>query len=410
MKSRALQNPSAGPSALGKDLAEPLVILVDSNDLRIVDPEPAQPTNERRLVELESENDSTPAPLSGAKGKGRAEDLIAKLPATAPISALEPEPAVQPRVSPVDLDAMAVDQVLSSPGHTDSQQTQSSNGHDPRLVGAETQALLEEFAQARQAAKHDSPATHHNRSPHIHHAATRIEEQHVRSTSALDAQSPGSRIRSPQIHTPARPAHDLIRTRHSLPASTINLPPRHSGTTRMSIPLRLEFDFRGVTVGEGRGRERYETPSPMRNRSLLRDEIITNASKRRRALEKSAPNGKRERNSPDKVYVSTSIPAPQSTPSTSPQPNSNPVSNEIRSNLPALTPAERTDRILAGQQLILAVRDQYKARISSLSGKYKVKPTELYKVVNEMPRSGGRLAAQVYWADVEEGLRRHFGY
>ena len=63
---------------------------------------------------------------------------------------------------------------------------------------------------------------------------------------------------------------------------------------------------------------------------------------------------------------------------------------------------ERTDRILAAQQ-VLAKKKQYRRRISSLSEKYGVRPTELFRLVTEMPK-------QMYWLDVEKGLRKHYGY
>ena len=168
----------------------------------------------------------------------------------------------------------------------------------------------------------------------------------------------------------------------------------------MSIPLRLELDLHGVTAGDRR--LQYETPSLERNRSLLRDEIMSSVSKRRRILERAAQRGRQT--SPDKVYVSTSILPARSTPDTSPRPHRG------RSPSPLLSPAERTDRILSGQQLVLTIKEQYRARISAFSEKYGVRPTELFRVVNEMPKGRISKGGQVYWLDVEEGLKRHYGY
>lgn len=347
-------------------------------------------TGKRKLVDSDSDHDPAPIQAARSKGKGRAQDLSDKLPPNGVAAESQAEPAFQSPLPRLEADDAAVDRASAS--LEESQNTISSNGHDPRLVGAKTQAVLEAFAHARPAVSHGSPG--------MRRARVRMSEQPVASRSYTEARSPQIQQRSPYVRSPVRPATELIRTRHSMPPQAIDRPPGQSGTTRMSIPLRLGFDFRGVTAGEGQ--TRYETPSPGRNRSLLRDEIVSSASKRRRALERAAQRG--ARSSPDKVYVSTAIPAARSTPDPGIRPHRG------RSPSPPLSPAQKTERILAGQELIRAVKDQYRARISGLSEKYGVRPTELFRVVNEMPKSRGGAGSQVYWLDVEEGLRRHFGF
>jgi len=390
---RELEDPAAGPSTQVRDQAAPPVEAV-TIDIPTADVTDTSRPGKRKLVYSESEAETVPVRPAIGKGKGRAQDPIGKRPANGTGTPSETAPAVESLRPRPDSDGAVVDGALA--GLEQSQESKRSKGHDHRLAGAETQAVLDEYASARATALHGSPTK-----------VARMGDPPAASISYLDDRSQRTpQTRSPRIRSLLRPASELIHARQSLPPQAGEISPRRSGATRMSIPLRLEFDFRGVTT-EGI-EARYGTPSPSRNRSLLRDEIVSSASKRRRALDKAARKGRHS--SPDTVYVSTSIPAARFTPDPPIHSPHSPRSPRARSPSPILSPAQRSDRILAGQQLVLAVREQYRARISGLSETYRVRPTELFRIVNEMPKSRGGAGSQVYWLDVEEGLRRHYGY
>ena len=405
---------SAGPSNTRQRAASPLQAV--DLDVVVAEQRPAAAIGKRKLVESESEGEApNPKPAARASTTGRkepAQDLIAELPTPdAPPSvndagALDSlrahlEPAKSTNFDPDDA---AVDQVLLG---NESLPDRDSSRHE-RLAGPETLAILSDFAQARASAQHpDSPATRQQPvhveqpirlSPNPARTASMPRSPQKRPRTEVKATHPSPR----GTRSPVRPAAELIRSRHSLHDRVADASPRQTGMTRMSIPVRLEFDFRGVTAddpGSSREAARFETPSPAGSRSLLREEIMSNASKRRHALNRGI-----HKSSPDTVYVSTTIPPLRATPDEARR------LHRPRSPSPVLSHAQRSDQILAGQQLVLAVKDQYRARISDLSERYGVRPTELFRLVNELPKSKGGAGSGVYWLDVEEGLKGHFGY
>lgn len=74
---------------------------------------------------------------------------------------------------------------------------------------------------------------------------------------------------------------------------------------------------------------------------------------------------------------------------------------------PALTPSQQVAR---GAALVTAARDTFKRNIAAYSKKYGCAPTELYTIVNRLGGKGAGRGGQMYWDDVERGLRDKFGY
>lgn len=176
----------------------------------------------------------------------------------------------------------------------------------------------------------------------------------------------------------------------------------------MSIPFRMTLDVRsieadglGVRVKSVDG-ERYETPSPGRQRTLLRDEIQSSSGKRRRAEERAAYGSAAvRRSSPDKVYASTTI-APLRR--TVRDPNS-PRPRE-RTMSPDLSPAQRSEKVVRGASIVQNMREEYKRRIVGWATKYSISFAEVNRIMGELPKKKGA----VYWEDAEEGMRRMFGF
>ncbi|WWD16386.1 hypothetical protein CI109_100812 [Kwoniella shandongensis] len=305
------------------------------------------------------------------------------------------------------------------------------------IPGEETQAILNDFARAKAAASASAapaPAVAEPSSPvQKPRKLVRLDEevqfrdppvlpsQAQTESSAEDASlsrqaerepslaqsSPRHIILSPPRHV-LQPPSDLVRQRQSMPEPNrdggLEITPSRNGTTRLSIPLRLEVDVRGVTAGEGVTRivgaaqtdvaaptpaegsgrrsqgQVYETstPSPATRfgsggggrRSLLRDEILNSATKRRRTLDRAAGGGGRRRDESllDTVYASTVLPSPKTNRSTptplasSPTPPPPPPTRR-RDPSPPLSEAERSERYFAGKNAVERRRDEYRARL-----------------------------------------------
>lgn len=73
----------------------------------------------------------------------------------------------------------------------------------------------------------------------------------------------------------------------------------------------------------------------------------------------------------------------------------------------ALTPSQRVAR---GAALVTSAREAFKRNIMTYSEKYGCTPTELYSIVNGLGGKGKDKGGQMYWDDVEKGLRDKFGY
>ncbi|EJT48394.1 hypothetical protein A1Q1_02677 [Trichosporon asahii var. asahii CBS 2479] len=81
--------------------------------------------------------------------------------------------------------------------------------------------------------------------------------------------------------------------------------------------------------------------------------------------------------------------------------------NGSRNASPASTPSQRVAR---GAALVTTARETFKRNIMAYSEKYGCTPTELYTIVNGLGRKGAGKGGQMYWDDVERGLRDKFGY
>ena len=298
-------------------------------------------------------------------------------------------------------------------GHEESPESGLSNGHVPEHHGVETQAILSEIAMSRIEAR-GSPSKG---------KTVRMDVEDVPRVPRVQSRSQRrGRVSEPEptIRHARRPSRDSKQS----DMGSLGSPNRQAGngspSTRLSLPLRLEVDVRGVSV-DGPPRfsavldepPRFATPqgSPSVKRSRLQDEIVSSASKRRRALERAAFRGRHPDQGIelDTVYVSADITPPRPhfpSPDTSNRHNP----RQDRPAEPPLSRQERNDKILAGQRLVLDVKEQYKERIQKYSERYGVRPTELFRLVNEMPKGkGGSRGSGVYWEDVEQGLKEYFG-
>lgn len=97
--------------------------------------------------------------------------------------------------------------------------------------------------------------------------------------------------------------------------------------------------------------------------------------------------------------------SPHSTPRTSTPASRN--GSRHTSQAPALTPSQRVAR---GAALVTSAREAFKRNIMTYSEKYGCTPTELYSIVNGLGGKGKGKGGQMYWDDVEKGLRDKFGY
>ena len=322
-------------------------------DLPVSASSPVTPGNSGILRDYDDADEHAP-PAATRQTKERAEDLMLKISNVEGLVESPNQSALDSLLPAIESDMAAVDRALpvldgNLPIRDDMREAEV-------FAEADARSLFDDSAEVRAAALHGSPS--------LPRQSARVDDQSVMVSAPLDGRPVKRKAtRSPNIASPIRPASGLVRTRH--------------------IPPELSSEASPFT------------PSPSRTHSPLREEIISSTVKRRRAHE-----------SPDKVYVSTSIPATRPTP----EPIHMPMQRRrLRSPSPALSPAQRKDRILAGQKLVLGVKEQYRIRISGLSEKYDIKPTDLFKLVNEMPKKDGT-GSQVYWLDVEEKLRQHFGY
>ncbi|KAK8861691.1 hypothetical protein IAR55_002514 [Kwoniella newhampshirensis] len=328
-----------------------------------------------------------------------------------------------------------------------SQATQSNPGE-------ETQAILDDFARAKAAvaasatAEASSPRQKPRKSVRLDEEVQFREppvlasqtESSMEETSLPEPErensqafsSPRHIFLSPPRHI--RPASDLFRPpKHSMPEPSheggLQVTPSRNGSARLSIPLRLEVDIRGVTAGEavtrivgaeaeenGHGNPSrggaFETPSPGHARgssvfasggrqSLLREEILNSASKRRRTLDR-AGGRRRDDSHLDTVYASTVLPPPKPIMATPPPPATAPapsVSRRERNPSPPLSEAERSERYFAGKSIVEKKRDEYKAKLLEFG---KITGWTFGQVATWMGSRKWSGTGEEYW----EGIRR----
>jgi hypothetical protein len=191
------------------------------------------------------------------------------------------------------------------------------------------------------------------------------------------------------------------------------------------LSLNVSADANGIRFpssgATNPGRASY-TPSP--GKELLRTELASAEARRKRrsgisgdgTLRSGEASAKRRRTtreqSPDKVYVMTSIPpSPRlaragSGASASASASPFPPTQKQRDKSPPLSNRERIDKINQGREVVQRVREQYRAKIGMLGEKYGVGPAELGGIVTGLAKSGGG----AYWDDVEKGLEALFGF
>lgn len=354
-------------------------------------------------------------------------------------SLLPPAPSVSAAQRKLQGDSAIVDQSLGAAIPTESQQapegtesqgesqhTTSSNGHDTRL-GAETQVLMSEYERIRAKAMANQHTSIDIAAPAVAEASGSNTTAAVRPASI--ARSPRPAEREPPAkrarHTEAVDQTEVIR---EVPAGRPSVPtPRSamravriseaddgSGRQRISIPVKLGFRVVGVTEEssgteesgtEGAaGRRGIETPSPGRNRSLLREQLANSAqnSSSRRRSRLSNGSSIRRHHSPDTVYASPNIPPaiPRYPPSDGsvaprlPRPSPPPLSNR-----------EREQRVYEGQRIAKEAAARNKAEMKRLCDKYGIRATVLHDIVDKSKSTG---EVSLPWTEIERRLDDHF--
>lgn len=197
--------------------------------------------------------------------------------------------------------------------------------------------------------------------------------------------SPVISVRAPALPTPAR-------GRVSLPAVDADGQPYDRGHN--TAPSRVA----GEIAAQRRRRSSLSTP---------------NAGERRRVSTSASASARRRRPSGvDTVTSSTAPPPPYQVPPRPATPaTATPPPARARPTSPPrpLTPKQHEERVRAGAQIVYSVRDQYRARIQRFSEKYAATPSEIFAIVNHLPRAHAT-GGDAYWDDVEGGLRAHFGF
>ena len=180
--------------------------------------------------------------------------------------------------------------------------------------------------------------------------------------------------------------------RQTTPIQAASAPSPQPEQRRLSIPVRIDIDVGALATEpppDNTSRDSSPNLTPSR-RVLFPTESPSSFSKRRRQNRNSL------------VYA-----LPVNPRSIGPDPALFTPAERKRETSPELSPQERAVRVVKGQEIAQAQRDQFRIRISALSEKYGVRPTELAEIVRSLPRASG--GGSQYWQGVEQGLRDHFG-
>lgn len=284
----------------------------------------------------------------------------------------------------------------------ESQQTTTSNGHDPAITAsgageeAETQLLLSDFTRAQAAAR--APARTPERDSR--------ERKHVRmDIDDDDAPLPAEVHRSPQVNrgttrSPATRSVGRLSLPPRSPAVPFDIRPAHQGfghrvsNVRSSMPGMVHVDIRAVELG---GRTYEVVPSPastpaVRGKSGLQEKLQSSASKRAQLLNEDV-----RATSPDRVYLSTKLPPFRDSPPIQ-QVQQAPSPRKPRS--PPLRPEDRRRSILQGEEVVRRLRDEYRQNMTLLTDKYGIGAKELMRFMQEMKAKG----LETIWGRVDEEL------
>ena len=148
------------------------------------------------------------------------------------------------------------------------------------------------------------------------------------------------------------------------------------------------------------------TPTPKRKKprlSTMAEEL--SASARRRSKVRSPPRH------PDQVLAFTREPIPNA-PRQAPEPFTR-TPERRKTPEPPLSREQFAQELEKGREIALTAKELYRKRIMEYCQKYKVKPLDLVRVLDEMPKnlrrsSGG--GGETYWSDVQRTLEAHFGF
>lgn len=204
---------------------------------------------------------------------------------------------------------------------------------------------------------------------------------------------------APPVHTPApkevataSAGTSASRSRHVEElAKELSTPRRLSATARFSTP--------GV--------------SSSHKRSLIDGMIQSSERKRQRASlsrserRKSGPVAEsQEDETPDTVMASTVIPPrAQVIPDSTLPPASTPP---LRPPAPVVTLEEWQANVATGKTVVERQKEEYKKNIQIRCDTYGLTPAELVRAMDRLPRKKGA-AGDMYWADVDRGLKEKFG-
>ncbi len=59
---------------------------------------------------------------------------------------------------------------------------------------------------------------------------------------------------------------------------------------------------------------------------------------------------------------------------------------------------------------MMEIKEQYRIKIQALSERYGLTPTDVFRAVNELPKRAKGKGSEVYWKDVEDGLKLKYGH
>lgn len=160
-----------------------------------------------------------------------------------------------------------------------------------------------------------------------------------------------------------------------------------------------------VTANEAvRDSSHASTPKRKKARLSTMAEALT-ASARKRSEVRDIPA------KPDQVLAFTREPIPGA-PRQAPEPFSrSPVKRKTPE--PPLSREQFAKEVLNGRDIALAAKELYRKRILEYCQKYRVKPLDLVKVLDGMPKNLRRSSSgggETYWSDVQRCLAAHFGF
>jgi hypothetical protein len=208
-------------------------------------------------------------------------------------------------------------------------ETQGSNGHDESLArghGEETQALLGDFARARQEAAANAMG----------------DRAEVATTRAVP-----------------------VAAEEAAPATAVEQPRRAH-----------EIESNAVA----------EAPASSRRRSALQAELEESTAKRSKRAIGTSPRRPRP-SSPDRIAATAIVPPARALQHSPAQPD--PTPSRRASVQERLTPRQHAESVLRGQQLVLEQRDRYRAKIAEYEKKYGLTAKEVLDEVRKLRVKSG---------------------